>query len=64
MNLIALDAAVSSAATGDNRNIVLWIVLAAVALVLIVLSVAMSAMKKQNDKDQAGKSKKHSSRKD
>ncbi|MBQ4465760.1 MAG: hypothetical protein II916_07340 [Oscillospiraceae bacterium] len=57
MNLYALDAAVSSAATGDNRNIVLWIILAAVALVLIVLCGAMSAMKKQNDKKNAGKPK-------
>ena len=57
MSLMALEASV---ATGDSRDIILWIIIAAVALVLIVLSVAMSAMQKQKEKQKKQSGKKRS----
>ncbi len=51
----ALEASVQ---TGDNRNIILWIVLAAVALILVVLCIAMSALKKGGEQKKSGKRKK------
>ena len=38
-----------TAQTGDSRNIVLWVVLAAIALVLIIASLVMSAVAKKKD---------------
>ena len=60
MFLTALTAMMeASVATGDNRNVGLWIVLAGAALVLIVLSVAMSAAKKSEKKNADKKNQKN-----
>ncbi len=48
MNLM-LYQLVGSVQTGDSRNVFLWIILAAIALILIVLCIAMSIMKKKQD---------------
>ena len=43
-------------ATGDTRNIVLWIVLAVLALGLLILSSVLSANGKKKDKNKNKKS--------
>ena len=47
-----------TAQTGDSRNIVLWVVLAAIALVLIVASLVMSAIAKKKDQSDKNNRKK------
>ena len=46
-----------SVQTGDSRNVFLWIILAAIALILLVLCTAMSVMKKKETKKSDNKKK-------
>ncbi len=44
-------ALVGNVNTGDNRNIILWVILAVVALALVIVMTILSKKRKGNQKD-------------
>lgn len=51
LNIMMAITLVNNVNTGDNRNIILWVILAVVALVLVVVMTILSKKRKGNKKD-------------